>query len=201
MAEVADSVRQMGERSRDPAAEAAQALRLAEQARRGGRLLVVLSPMARPLVAWGIAWMVDGIVYRVLPLAPALFVTSAMGVAALVATLLTKDASVRSPWAEAASRSWWVLILATAAVCAVLIPTAIPAATLVLVLGVLWGLGILLYAVAGRQHQVLALGLVLVLTPVPAALLLPGADAVLLYGLVGGGAMVGTGMWNAMRRP
>lgn len=185
----------------DPATEAARALRLAERARRGGRLLVILKPFSRPLVPWGLAWMLEASALRLLPLPVSLFVAWACGAAALVTTLLVRSRDVRSPWAQAAARSWWALLLGTTVLIWVLRLLSTPFPGLLLALGVVWSLGILLYGIAAQNRSLMALGGTLVLLPVPLATLLGGLNAVFGYGLLGGAAMLAVGVWMTARRP
>lgn len=185
----------------DPGTEAARALRLADRARHGGRLLSVLRPVSRPLVAWGLAWIVEAAALRLLPRWPALGVATAAGVAAVLTTVLARSSEVRSPWAQAAARSWWALLLASAVLVWVLTPLGVPLAGSLFVTGIVWGLGILLYGIASRDRLVTVLGAVVVLLPGPLSTVPGGLDGVFVYGVLAGGAMLGAGLWMTVRQP
>lgn len=174
-------------------AEAIDALAEAARLRRLAWPLVAGQLGRLPLVWWGLAWMVGYPAAQFLPLAPALILNA---VAVAVAFTLTRVGRRWDPiggstgWERLVSRAWWAT--AGASLLVNLVVTPAPVAVFFLVPGVLWGLALLLFALAAGDRALGVLGAALALLA-PALRQLAPDQALLLFGVLGGGAMVAVG--------
>jgi hypothetical protein len=145
------------------------------------------------LIAWGVAWLLGYAGLQFLPFFVGWGAWVPLGIAAFVATRLLRDDTIRSGWEGRFERAWWVVVFGTP----LLVSTVTPAEPIVLVLlpGALWGLALLLYAVVSEERALAAFGATLVVLAPLLRQFLPEWGA-LLFGLVGGGGMVGLGLWR-----
>jgi hypothetical protein len=174
--------------------EAAAALRDAGLARQRVRRLVA-SRVVRPhFIWWGAAWIVVYAGAQFLPTGPALALATG---AAVAATALSRIAGRRaraaavSGWEAKFWRCW--LVLAGGSLLLDLVDGAAPVSVLFLLPAVLWGIGMALYAVVAGD---LALGLLGGgLAALAAGLRLLAPDhALVLFGVLGGTAMIALGL-------
>jgi len=154
--------------------------------------------LAVPLLAWGIAWIAG---YALLDLAPwraAVPAGLALAAAAVTATWLARVRSaVLSGWERRVRTAWTALMLCSPFLAASISP--VPGRVLAAFLGAVWGVGLLLCAIAVGDVPLGAAGAVTVLA---AAFCRPVLHhhALLGFGLCAGGAMVVLGAWR-LRRP
>jgi hypothetical protein len=174
--------------------EAAAALRDAGLARQRVRRLVA-SRIVRPhFLWWGAAWIVAYGGAQYLPTGPALALAGAAGAAATVLSRIAgrrARAAAVSGWETRFWRCW--LVLAGGSLLLDLVDGAAPLPVLFLLPAVLWGVGMALYAIVAGD---LALGLLGGgLAALAAALRLLAPDhALLLFGAIGGTAMIALGL-------
>jgi hypothetical protein len=173
--------------------EATAALREAHRVRALGRRLVHGQTTRLPLVWWGLAWMVTYPAVQFLPFAPAVAVSAATGPAAHALTRVGvrwDPAPGRTGWERHVTRAWWAVAIAAFFVDLIAAPA--PVQVLFLIPGALWGLAMLLYAVAAGDLALGVLGAGIAV--LAAALRLFLDESLLLFGLLGGGGMAGTGL-------
>ena len=147
-----------------------------------------------PLLFWGLAWIAG---FSLLDLAPwpvAVPAGAALAVAAAAGTWLSRARpAVRSGW-EHRTRAGWIALLACSP-CLVLCISPVPGRVMAAFLGALWGVALLLYAIATGD---VPLGVVGGLTVVAAAFcrILLHRYGLLGFGLCAGGAMLALGGWR-----
>jgi hypothetical protein len=173
--------------------EATAALEEAHRVRRLGWRLVSGQATRLPLVWWGLAWMVTFPGAQLLPFPAALALGVAANAAAFALTSLGSrwdPAPGRTGWERTLARSWWAVLAGSLAVNLIAAPAPIP--VFFLIPGAIWGLAMLLYAVAAgdRLLGVLGGGLAVLAAALRVLLL---DESLLLFGLAGGGAMVAVG--------
>jgi hypothetical protein len=150
--------------------------------------------MGFPLVVWGLAWVTG---YALLDLAPWRFAVPigvVLAVAGVTGTWLARRRSaVLSGW-ERRIRVAWLALMACSPFL-ILSISPVPGRVLAVFLGALWGVGLLLYAVATGDRP---LGVVGVVTVLAAAFCRPVLHhhALLGFGLCAGGAMLALGVWR-----
>ncbi len=150
--------------------------------------------LAVPLLAWGIAWIAG---YALLDLAPwraAVPAGLALAAAAVAATWLSRmHSAVLSGWERRIRTAWAALMLCSPFLVASVSP--LPGRVLAAFLGAVWGVGLLLYAIAVADVPLGAAGAFTVLA---AAFCRPALHhhALLGFGLCAGGAMLVLGAWR-----
>jgi hypothetical protein len=148
---------------------------------------------ARPLLAWGLAWMAGATLYELIPgTADALLGTAACA-AALAVTWLVRPREVRLDNERRFGALWFVFL----AVSPLLIAVAQPpnSHVMTVLLGSLWAVGMLLYGIGVRDIPLAGLGLAIVVLAAATRLAAPGA-AMLTVGLAGGLGMAVLGGWR-----
>lgn len=190
----------MHDRRTPSAEEAAALLAAARQARRQGRRAAIGAVLRTFLVFWGLDWIAGYAMIQLWPGWPAL---TLWGVASLVLYALPRIYAVEadlvvSGWEARFRRAWWV-ILGGSAACAV-IAAPLPLATEVLLVGAVWGIAYALYGVVADDHEIAALGGVIVALAAAAHALAP-ADTPALFGLAAGGATAVLGLIRLRRGP
>lgn len=178
----------------EAAATLADLARLSRHSRRVS-LAVVTGP---PLVAWGLAWAVG---FPLLDLAPwrvALPVGSGLAVAAGLVSWGLRPRHLQTGREGPVRGGWLAVMLASPFL--VLSMIGMPVPTILVVLGVLWGLAMLLYAVAAVDRAFAVVGaLIVVLGGVVRHVV---GQPLVVFGLVAGGAMVLLGVartWRSRR--
>lgn len=144
-----------------------------------------------PLVVWGVAWLLGYVALDTLEWAVAVPVGIGLSVAAALGTRLCRSEEVVNGWERRVQLSWLVLMASSPLLVATISPA--PARSVVLFLGALWGVALLLYAVAAGD---VALGVVGALIVVMAAVANVAVQhhGLLVFGLVAGAAMVALGV-------
>lgn len=150
-----------------------------------------------PLVMWGVAWLVGYLALDTLNWAIAVPLGMVLSISAAVGTWLKRSAEVVNGWERRVRLSWLVLMVSSPLLVITVSPT--PVAAMLLFLGALWGIALLLYAVAAAD---LALGIVgtIVLVAAPLARTALDHHELLVYGVLAGGAMITLGL-RRMRLP
>lgn len=181
------------------AAEAAHTLRdlaaIGERSRRIGHAAFTRVP----LVIWGTAWIAGYTAFDLLPLRPAIAVGAPLWVLAVVVSRIARNDDVVSGWQRGTRRSWAVVVLCSPLLVLTIMPA--PPAVVMLLLGALWGVALLLFAVATGDVVLGGVGVLVVTVAAVARIVVPG-HGVLGFGLVAGGAMAVLGLvrtWDALR--
>ncbi|MDQ6636969.1 MAG: hypothetical protein M3Y62_04190 [Candidatus Dormibacteraeota bacterium] len=138
------------------------------------------------LVAWGVAWVFGYAAVQLLPQPVGLGAFAVLGVGAVTLTRLGAPGELLSGWEAQFRRGWWVLIGVMPLLGLIVQPTPLP--TLLLLLGALWGVALLLFAVTVSDRALGAVALTIV-AGAAAIHVLAGGWSLLCFGLVGGGAM------------
>ncbi|MBJ7604168.1 MAG: hypothetical protein JF888_13400 [Candidatus Dormibacteraeota bacterium] len=149
-----------------------------------------------PLVAWGVAWVLGYAAVQLLPPWIGLGAFSVLGVAALTLTRRVATPELQTGWEAQFRRCWWALIGVTPLLGLIIEPTPLP--TLLLLLGALWGVALLLYAVAITDWALGMVGVTIV-GGAAASHVLAGGWPLLCFGVVGGGAMAILGSVRLLR--
>ncbi|MDQ6898719.1 MAG: hypothetical protein M3072_04300 [Candidatus Dormibacteraeota bacterium] len=167
-------------------AEAARLLADVRQLPARTRWLAATKFTRLSLVAWGVAWVFGYTAVQVLPQPIGLGAFALLGVGAVTLTRLAAPGDLLTGWEAQFRRGWWVLIGVMPLLGLIVQPTSL--ATLLLLLGALWGVALLLLAVTVSDRALGAVGGTIV---AGAAVIhvLAGGWALVSFGLVGGGAM------------
>jgi hypothetical protein len=146
---------------------------------------------AVPLTLWGVAWMAGYAALALLPWGVAVPAGLVLALIATVGTWRVRSRDIVSDRARPLGVGWGVVMACSPLLVVTITPA--PAATILLFLGALWGVALALLAVASSDR---ALGVVAAVVVVSAASarLFAGPHAVLVFGLVGGAAMVVLGL-------
>jgi len=181
-------------RPASPAAAAADTLRDLHAIGGRSRRAATRDTLAIPLAIWGTAWIAG---YALLDLAPwrtAIPAGAALAVAAGAGTWLSRlHPAVLSGWERRTRLGWAALMLSSPFLVASVSP--VPGRTLAVFLGALWGVGILLFAIAGGDLPLGVVGAVTVLAAGFCRQVLPH-HALFGFGLCAGGAMLFLGGWR-----
>jgi hypothetical protein len=148
---------------------------------------------ARPLLAWGLAWMAGATLYELIPGTAGALLGTAACAAALAVTWLVRPREVRLDNERRFGALWFVFL----AVSPLLIAVAQPpnSHVMTVLLGSLWAVGMLLYGIGVRDIPLAGLGLAIVVLAAATRLAAPGA-AMLTVGLAGGLGMAVLGGWR-----
>jgi hypothetical protein len=179
--------------------EATAALAEADRLRQMGWRLVTRQLARLPLVWWGLAWMVTFPAAQFLPLGWALAVTALTGAGALAATRMGSrwDPTPGSTgWERRIQRGWWSVIVAGILIDLIAAPARI--SVYFLLPGALWGLALLLFAIVAGDLGLGLLGAGIAALATGLGLVLPD-QALVLFGLIGGGAMAVLGSARVLR--
>ncbi len=182
--------------------EAADALAGAQATMRRSRRVAVGRFLSARLVYWGIAWMIDYTALQFLPgwialLMWVVLVAGAFATPRLVAWSDAGQSTVISGWQGQFRRAWWVVLFGSFALVTIVAPA--PDYVIYLLLGALWGIAHLLYAVATEDRPLAFLGGGIVLIAVAARVFAPEI-ALLLFGLLAGGCMAIFGALRTWRQ-
>jgi hypothetical protein len=173
--------------------EATAALAEADRLRQMGWRLVSRQLARLPLVWWGLAWMVTFPAAQLLPFGWALAVTALTTAGALAATRIGArwDPTPGSTgWERRIRRGWWSVIAAGILIDLIAAPARI--SVYFLLPGALWGLALLLLAIVTGDLGLGLLGAAIAVLATALGAVLPD-QALVLFGLLGGGAMVALG--------
>jgi hypothetical protein len=148
---------------------------------------------ARPLLAWGLAWMAGAALYEFIPgRAGALLGTTAC-VAALAVTWLVRPREVRLDNERRFGALWFVFLAVSPLLIAVVQPP--DGHVMTVLLGSLWAVGMLLYGIGVRDIPLAVLGLAIVMLAAATRVAAP-RTALLAVGLAGGLGMAALGGWR-----
>jgi len=148
---------------------------------------------ARPLLAWGLAWMAGALLYQFVPGPGGAIGGMAACAAAAATTWLVRPREVRHDNERRFTLVWWVLFASSPLLLVVAAPQNGRLAAVFL--GCLWALGMLLYGIGVRDLPVAALGLGILAVAAATRLAAPRA-AMLAVGLAGGLVMAALGAWR-----
>jgi len=151
----------------------------------------------RPLLAWGAAWILGYTALGTVSWSIALPAGGVLSAAATLLTWLSRARQVVTDWQRRIQLSWLVLMASSPLLVATISPA--PAHTVPIFLGALWGVGLLLYAVASADGWLGATGALIVVTAAAVHATAPTGDLV-VFGVLAGGAMSALGL-RRMRMP
>jgi hypothetical protein len=160
---------------------------------RRSRRLARDAMLARPLLAWGLAWAAGAIIYQFVAGPAGAALGTAACAAAAAATWAVRPRDVRLG-SERRFALIWVVFLASSPL---LVAVAAPANAHVMVvfLASLWAVAMLLYGLGLQDLPLAAVGLVTLVVAAAARILAP-RWAVLAVGIAGGLAMATLGGWR-----
>jgi hypothetical protein len=149
--------------------------------------------LARPLLAWGLAWTVGAIVFQFVPSPAGAVIGTAACAGAAAATWMVRPREVRLGF-ERRLALLWVIFLA---ISPLLVAVAAPANAhlLAVLLASWWAIGMLLYGVGIQDAPLAVVGLAIVIVAAGTRMLAPGS-AMLAVGVTGGLAMAALGGWR-----
>lgn len=150
-----------------------------------------------PLALWGTAWLVGYAGLDILPWVTAIPLGLALSALAVVGTALSHSDEVVNGWERRVQLSWLVLMASSPLLVAIITPA--PAHTVLIFLGALWGIALLLFAVAAADFALAAVGAIILGTATAVHVLSPARD-LLVFGVVAGGSMAALGL-RRMRMP
>lgn len=174
-------------------ADAARLLAEITPVARRARRLARDTSLARPLLAWGLAWTTGAVVFQYVPGPGGVVLGSAPAAGAAAVTWLARSRDVRLPARRRLTRAW----LAFTACSPLLIAVAQPANArlLTVFLASLWGVAMVLYGIATEDVPLSAVGSAIVIAAAVARLAVPAA-ALLTVGACGGLGMTALGAWR-----
>jgi hypothetical protein len=149
--------------------------------------------LARPLLAWGLAWTAGAIVFQFVPGLTGAALGTAACAGAAAASWAVRPREVRLGSERRLALLWVVFLAISPLLVAVTAPAN--AHVLAVFLASWWAVGMLLYGVGVRDVPLAVVGLVIVVVAAGARILAPGS-AVLAVGVAGGLAMTGLGGWR-----
>lgn len=182
----------------DPSpAEAARVLRELDAIGVRSRRAAYATLTRTPLALWGVAWLTGYALLDLTPWALAVPVGLAVSAAAVAGTWRSGAQDVLNGWEQRVRLSWLVLMASSPPLLMTVSP--LPMHAVLIFLGALWGVALLLYAVAVGDIPLGAVGTVVLVTA--AAVRVLGLDHDLLtFGVFAGGAMTALGAYR-MSRP
>ena len=183
-----------GEEFRVPtSADASRILEELTPVTRRSRRLARDVAFARPLLAWGLAWMAGAIAFQTVPSPAGAALGTAVCAGAAGVTWLVRPREVRLYTERRFVLLWFVLF----AISPLLVVVAAPpnARIMVVLLASLWAVGMLLYGIGTQDTPLAVVGLTIVIVAAAARLIVPDA-AVLVVGITGGLGMAALGGWR-----
>lgn len=179
-------------------AEAARTLRELDAIGGRSRRIAYGKATRLPLVAWGVAWILGYGALGALPWSLALPVGGGLCAAAVLVTWLSRsNDQVVNGWERRIRLSWLVLMASSPLLVATITPA--PTHAVLTLLGALWGVALLLYAVASADGWLGVAGAAIVVTA--AAVHVAGVTQdLLVFGAIAGGTMTALGL-RRMRMP
>lgn len=191
------TIRPGSERPGVPAAwDAERILREIAPVARRSRRLAREAAGARPLLAWGLAWITGTMLFQYVPGPAGVVLGSLPSAGAVVVTWLMRSRDVRLPTERRFALLWFGLLASSPLLVALAAP---PNARLTAVfLAGLWALGMILYGAGTQDAPLAVVGSVTLAAAAAARIAAPGA-ALLVTGLCGGLGMALLGclrMWR-----
>ena len=150
-----------------------------------------------PLVIWGVAWLLGYAALDLLPWSIAIPLGSALSTIATLGTWLGQSRAVVNGWERRIQLSFVAFMACSPVLVLAIMP--VPAHTILLFLGALWGVALLLYAVATGDRVLGVIGVLIVVAAAALHIIDPAHD-LLMFGMVAGGAMASLGL-RRMRVP
>lgn len=148
--------------------------------------------LARPLLAWGVAWMTGAVLFQYVPAPAGALLGSLPCAGATAVSWLVRTPEVRLP-GQRRPLLWFAFMAVSPLLVAVAAP---PDARLTMVfLAALWAAGMILYGIGTHDMPLAVTGAVIVATAAVARLTAPGA-AMLVVGITGGLGMALVGSWR-----
>lgn len=160
---------------------------------RRSRQLARDARLARPLFAWGLAWITGAALLEYVPGPGGVALSSVPAVGAAAVTWLARSHDVHLPTERRFTLAW----LAFMASSPLLVAVAAPESTrlMVVFLASLWGVAIVLYGIAMQDAPLSVVGSAIVIAAAVARTTAPGA-AMMAVGLCGGLGMTALGAWR-----
>ncbi len=148
---------------------------------------------ARPLLAWGLAWMAGAVLFQFVPGAAGAVLGTAACACAAAVTWLVRPREVRLNTERRFALIWFVLL----AISPLLVAVAAPpnAHIMAVFLASLWAVGMLLYGIGVKDLPLAAVGLAIVVVAAATRIMAPHA-AMLIVGITGGLGMAMLGGWR-----
>ena len=149
------------------------------------------SNLSRPLIAWGVAWLVGGLAFALVPGGIGSAVGIAVCVGAAIVSWGVRSRSVRTGRERRVAVGWLALMCAAPLFVIIAGPAGVAGA--LIVAAAVWALGMMLFGIAASD---LAVALAGALTLVSAAIarFVPGDGPVAVVGVVGGLTMIVAGL-------
>lgn len=149
--------------------------------------------LARPLLAWGLAWIAGATLLEYLPGPEGAALSCVPAVGAAAVTWLSRSQDIHLPTERRLTLAWFAFMASSP----LLVAVAAPASTrlMVVFLASLWGVAILLYGIAMGDAPLSVVGSAIVIAAAAARITAPGA-AVMAVGLCGGLGMTALGAWR-----
>jgi hypothetical protein len=148
---------------------------------------------ARPLLAWGLAWVAGALMYEFVRGVPGIALGLAACAGAAAVSWLVRPREVRLH-SEQRFAQLWIALFATSPLLVIVVAPA-NGHILVAFLGCLWAVALLLYGVGVKDIPLATVGLTTVAAAAVARLAAPGV-IMLAVGLAGGLGMAALGGWR-----
>jgi hypothetical protein len=174
-------------------ADASRMLRDITPVTRRSRRLARDVTLARPLLAWGLAWAAGAILFQFLPGPVGAILGTAVCAGAVAVTWLVRPREVRLYTERRFSLLWFVLFATSPLLVAVAAPAN--ARIMVVFLASVWAVGMLLYGIGVQDIPLAVVGLAILALAAAARIMVPHL-AVLVVGIAGGLPMAALGGWR-----
>jgi hypothetical protein len=149
--------------------------------------------LARPLLAWGLAWMAGAAAFQYVPGPGGTILGSAATAAAAAVSWLVRPREVRLPTERRFAVMWFAFLVSSPLLVAVAAPAN--ARLMAVFLASLWAVGMVMCGIGMQDVPLAVVGSAILVTAAVARIAAPGA-AVLVVGLVGGVGMAALGAWR-----
>lgn len=148
-----------------------------------------------PLATWGVAWAVGFALLAYQPWRLAVPVGCVLALGAALVSWIFRSREVTSGRERRTRAGWLALFLCSPFLVAVVSPIAAP--TQALFLGAIWGVGLLLFAIATLDLPLGAVGALIVVAAAGSQIAVD--RPLLIFGLIAGPAMLALGLWRTFR--
>jgi hypothetical protein len=175
------------------ASDAERILRDIAPVSRRSRRLTREAAVARPLLAWGLAWMAGTVLFQYVPGPVGAIAGSVPCAGAAAVTWLLRSRDVRLPTERQFMLLWFGFLASSPFLVAVAAPAN--ARLMAVFLTSLWAVGMVLYGIGMQDVPLGLVGAAIVATAAATRLAAPGA-AMLIVGTGGGLAMALLGSWR-----
>ena len=149
--------------------------------------------MGRPLLAWGVTWMVGAVALHTLPDWRGAGLGIALCAVAAVVSWRGGDRQLLRGYERRFSVAWVVLLVSSPLLVIVVDPPT--TAVLVVFLCCLWAMGMLLYGIATVDRPIVAVGGFILVLSAACRMFVPGS-ALLMVGLIAGFTLATLGAWR-----